>query len=165
MIVNFDSIWSQFLLDVIRTTTHVIVYLLPIYLCLLTSYLLHCLTCKLWQGYYHSQIVSLFVHLGLCSSGSLYIPFITMWPWLCPLFPLLWCSITLSSWGKHWCQATVMTFWLSVFMWWMRWKCTTTAKWGLGGSGMLPNCLTIFSMDGSKEWQTTKQMNIYNQCK
>lgn len=41
---------------------------------------------------------------------------------------LLCCSITLSSWGERWCQATVMTFWLSVFMWWMRWKCTTTAK-------------------------------------
>lgn len=57
--------------------------------------------------------------------------FITAWPWLSLLFSLLWCSITLSSWGKHRCQATVMTFWLSVFMWWMRWKCTTTAKQGL----------------------------------
>lgn len=36
--------------------------------------------------------------------------FITAWPWLSLLSSLLWCSITLSSWGKHWCQATVMTF-------------------------------------------------------
>lgn len=60
-----------------------------------------------------------------------HLAFITARPWLSLLFSLLWCSITLSSWGKHWCQATVMTFWLSVFMWWMRWKCTTTAKLGL----------------------------------
>lgn len=59
-----------------------------------------------------------------------HLTFITAWPWLSLLSSLLWCSITLSSWGKHWCQATVMTFWLSVFMWWMRWKCTTTAKRG-----------------------------------
>lgn len=60
-----------------------------------------------------------------------HLTFITAWPWLSLLSSLLWCSITLSSWGKHWCQATVMTFWLSVFMWWMRWKCTTAAKRGL----------------------------------
>lgn len=57
--------------------------------------------------------------------------FITARPWLGLRSSLLWCSITLSSQGKHWCQATVMTFWLSVFMWWMRWKCTTAAKRGL----------------------------------
>lgn len=109
--------------------------MLPIYL-FIDLFFLHFLL----QVYQHSQIlVSLFVHLGLCSSGSLYIPFITMWPWLCPLFPLLWCSITLSSPGKHWCQATVMTFWLSVFMWWMRWKCTTTAKRGSWHGAKLPH--------------------------
>ncbi len=86
-------------------------------------------------------------YLHGCQSGSLsvhvsarrdplplllcrHLTFITAWPWLSLLSSLLWCSITLSSWGKHWCQATVMTFWLSVFMWWMRWKCTTTAKRG-----------------------------------
>lgn len=86
---------------------------------------------------------SLAVSLALCPSVSAahwdplplllcrHLTFITAWPWLSLLSSLLWCSITLSSWGKHWCQATVMTFWLSVFMWWMRWKCTTTAKRGL----------------------------------
>lgn len=39
-----------------------------------------------------------------------HLTFITAWPWLSLLSSLLWCSITLSSWGKHWCQATVMTF-------------------------------------------------------
>lgn len=66
--------------------------------------------------------------LPLCLCWHL--TFITTWPWLSLLSSLLRCSITLSSWGKHWCQVTVMTFWLSVFMWWMRWKCTTMAKRG-----------------------------------
>lgn len=94
--------------------------------------------CALTRTYHStSTVVILFffpsVHVSMHSDpcrtvSRWHLTFITPRPWLSLLSSLLWCSITLSSWGKHWCQATVMTFWLSVFMWWMRWKCTTAAK-------------------------------------
>ena len=107
----------------------------------LSVYLFHFFVCSLCPPHisaFQPPLLSVSLSVRLCLSARRdplpllsRLTFITAWPWLSLLSSLLWCSITLSSWGKHWCQATVMTFWLSVFMWWMRWKCTTTAKRGL----------------------------------
>ncbi len=74
------------------------------------------------------SLFSLSLSLSLSLVAERHLAFIIPWPWLVLLSSLLHCSITLSSWSVWWCQATVMTFWLSVCPWWMRWKCTSVAK-------------------------------------